>query len=221
MSTVYGSTSTGNSSGSSTGAVMQAADLSDAQQMENTFLTLLTAQISNQDPTNPLDSTQMMSQYAAMAQVRSMENMASMTRNNMILLDNLQMLTAAGLVGKEVTVEAESVQVGEGRLTGRVDQRYASNDSTVRLTSAAGVVTDVRLGGQAPGLVPFDIDPVALGLAPGSYTIEAFTDGGEHPAVRVAGEVDKVLVSQQGPVLEVKGIGTVPFYQIAAFGQLP
>lgn len=221
MSTVYDSTSTSNQSSSSTGAVMQAADLSDAQQVENTFLTLLTAQISNQDPTNPLDSTQMMSQYAAMAQVRSMENMASMTRNNMILLDNLQMLTAAGLVGKTVTVEAESVQVGEGRLTGMLDQRYASNDSVVRLTSAAGVVTEVRLGGQAPGLVPFDIDPLALGLAPGSYQIEALTDGGEYPAVRVAGEVDRVLVSQQGPVLEVSGIGSVPFYQIAAFGQTP
>lgn len=220
MSAVSGNTATATATqgASASDAVMQAVNLSDAEQIENTFLTLLTAQISNQDPTNPLDSTQVMNQFAAMSQVRSMENLSALTRNNMILLDNLQMLTAAGLVGQEVTVAAETVQIGDAAFGGMIDQGFASGQTTLRLTSASGVVSEVKLGGQAPGAVAFEIDPLALGLASGSYQVEALTDGGEFPAVRVAGRVDKVMVSQGGPVLQVQGVGAVPFYQIAAFG---
>lgn len=52
-----------------------AFDLRDVAQMENTFITLMSAQIQNQDPTNPADSSQYINQYANLAQVRSMANL--------------------------------------------------------------------------------------------------------------------------------------------------
>src|SRR5690606_40555147 len=94
---------TGQTGGSAASeAPRPAGNVSDAAQMENTFITLMTAQIANQDPTKPMDSNEFLSQFAAMSQVKSMENMAALTRNNMILTDNLQTLAAAGLVGQEV-----------------------------------------------------------------------------------------------------------------------
>ncbi|MBL0951214.1 MAG: flagellar hook assembly protein FlgD, partial [Pseudomonas sp.] len=82
-------------------AVKQSVNVSDATQLENNFLTLMVAQIQNQDPTKPVDSTEFLNQFAAMSQVKSLENMASLSKSNLVLLDTLQTLTAAGLVGQE------------------------------------------------------------------------------------------------------------------------
>ncbi|HAQ87667.1 MAG TPA: flagellar basal body rod modification protein, partial [Pseudomonas sp.] len=37
--------------------------------------------------------------------------------------------------------------------------------------------------------------------------------------VEVAGQVSNVRVSAEGPVLQVKGVGSVPFYNILEFAQ--
>src|SRR5690606_28804764 len=87
-------------------------NVSDATQMENNFINLMVAQIQNQDPTKPIDSTEFLNQFSAMSQVKSMENMTSLSKSNLVLMDNLQTLTAAGLVGQEVKVAADSLDVG-------------------------------------------------------------------------------------------------------------
>ncbi|WP_150301506.1 flagellar hook capping FlgD N-terminal domain-containing protein [Pseudomonas profundi] len=196
-----------------------AVNVSDAAQLENTFITMMTAQIRNQDPTKPMDSSEFVSQFSAMSQVKSMENMAALTRNNMILTDNLQTLTAAGLVGQEVKVGVSQVNLGEAVVKGQVTQQHASGQTLIRLTDSNGTAQEFRLGGQPAGPVSFEIDPVALGLAPGRYSIEAETDTGEYPATEVAGVVRHVRVSEEGPVLDVEGAGDVPFYRITEFGQ--
>lgn len=196
-----------------------AVNISDAAQMENTFITLMTAQIANQDPTKPMDSNEFLGQFAAMSQVKSMENMAALTRNNLILTDNLQTLAAAGLVGQEVKVEVGAVSLGDDLLKGQVTQQHASGQTLIRLTDSNGRTHEISLGGQAPGPVDFEVDPVVLGLAPGRYRIEAETDTGEYPSIQVAGVVSHVRVSEEGPVLDVAGAGDVPFYRITEFGQ--
>ncbi|PAU85010.1 flagellar basal body rod modification protein [Pseudomonas sp. WN033] len=221
MTTV--NTQYGSGSGSVVGneSPRQAVNLSDAAQMENTFITLMTAQIQNQDPTNPLDGTEFLNQFSAMSQVKSLENMAALTRNNLILMDNLQTLTAAGLVGQEVKVQVERLQLSDQVVSGRINQQHASGQTLVRLTDGTGQTHEIRLGGQAAGAVNFEIDPQALGLSPGHYLIEVETDTGEYPQVEVAGTVAQVRVSDEGPVLEIAGVGSVPFYLITEFGQQP
>jgi flagellar basal-body rod modification protein FlgD len=56
---------------SSSGSSVSAASLasSDALGNEQTFLQLLVAQLQNQDPTNPMDGTQFVSQLAQFAQL--------------------------------------------------------------------------------------------------------------------------------------------------------
>lgn len=196
-----------------------AVNLSDAAQMENTFIALMTAQIRNQDPTKPMDSSEFLNQFSAMSQVKSMENMASLTRNSLILTDNLQTLTAAGLVGQEVKVGVDRVTLGDSVISGHVNQNNASGQTLVRLTDSVGETHVISLGGQAPGPVSFKLDPQALGLAPGPYMIEAETDAGEYPSIEVSGQVSRVRVSAEGPVLDVVGAGSVPFYKITEFGQ--
>ncbi|MGR5542036.1 flagellar hook capping FlgD N-terminal domain-containing protein, partial [Vibrio campbellii] len=77
---------------------------------DNTFLTLMIAQIQNQTPLDPLDTTQFMTQLAQMTQVETMQNMNSTVTNQMVLLDNIQVLTTAGMVGQEVRVSTNEIE---------------------------------------------------------------------------------------------------------------
>lgn len=200
-------------------AVKQSVNVSDATQLENNFLTLMVAQIQNQDPTKPVDSTEFLNQFAAMSQVKSLENMASMSKSNLVLLDNLQTLTAAGLVGQEVKVAAEQLELGKDKVNGEINLEHAAGKLSLVLTDSNGVKKEINLGSQEPGRVSFAVDPVALGLAPGRYKVEVKSDSGEYPKVEVAGRVNQVRVSAEGPVLDVAGVGSVPFYTITEFGQ--
>ena len=200
-------------------AVKQSVNVSDATQLENNFLTLMVAQIQNQDPTKPVDSTEFLNQFAAMSQVKSLENMASLSKSNLVLLDNLQTLTAAGLVGQEVKVAAEQLELGKDKVNGEINLEHAAGKLSLVLTDSNGVKKEINLGSQEPGRVPFAVDPVALGLAPGRYKVEVKSDSGEYPKVEVAGRVNQVRVSAEGPVLDVAGVGSVPFYTITEFGQ--
>nr|WP_288256668.1 flagellar hook assembly protein FlgD [uncultured Pseudomonas sp.] len=200
-------------------AVKQSVNVSDATLLENNFLTLMVAQIQNQDPTKPVDSTEFLNQFAAMSQVKSLENMASLSKSNLVLLDNLQTLTAAGLVGQEVKVATEQLELGADKVKGEINLEHAAGKLALVVTDSNGVKKEIDLGSQSPGRVPFELDPKALGLAPGSYKVEVKSDSGEYPKVEVAGRVTQVRVSAEGPVLEVIGVGSVPFYNITEFGQ--
>lgn len=196
-------------------------NVSDATQMENNFISLMVAQIQNQDPTKPVDSTEFLNQFSAMSQVKSMENMTQLSKSNLVLLDNLQTLTASGLVGQEVKVTVDTLDIGTASIRGQLDLEYATGNAVITLTDSNGVKKEISLGAQTAGAVPFDINPVALGLPAGKYKVEATSDSGEFPRFEVSGLVTHVRVSADGPVLDVAGAGAVPFYKITEFGQTP
>lgn len=192
--------------------------VSEAGQLSNQFITLMVAQIQNQDPTNPMDSTQFVEQYATISQVQSLENMTKLQQSSLVLADNLQMLTAASLVGQSVTVHADSLQL-DGKVNAQFDLQHTSTNTVLWLTDANGEETSVALGRQDAGRVDVALDPAALGLKPGTYQVRIETASGEEPRLQVAGKVNDVRVSDSGPVLNIAGIGNVPFYQIVQFGQ--
>jgi flagellar basal-body rod modification protein FlgD len=66
----------------------------------NTFLQLLVAEMKNQDPTNPMDTSQYMSQFAQLSSVEQ----AMQTNNKLDALLSSQSLSQAnGLIGKTVS----------------------------------------------------------------------------------------------------------------------
>ncbi|MCF7200623.1 flagellar hook capping FlgD N-terminal domain-containing protein [Pseudomonas oligotrophica] len=209
----------GSLAGNSLDAVKRAVNVGDAATMENNFISLMVAQIKNQDPTKPVDSTEFLNQYSAMAQVKSMENMTALTQNNLVLLDNLQTLTAAGLVGQQVSVAAEALELDGQPIEGQFQLEHPAGRSSLILTDSNGNKTAVELGAHGAGRVPFSLDPQRLGLPAGRYAISLETDAGEYPQAEINGRVDNVRVSAEGPVLQVQGVGQVPFYNILEFAQ--
>ena len=66
----------------------------------NTFLQLLVAQMKNQDPTNPMDTAQYMSQFAQLSTVeQAMQTNAKLDA----LLSSQSLSQADGLIGKTVS----------------------------------------------------------------------------------------------------------------------
>jgi len=71
------------------------------------FLSLLLAQLKNQDPTNPMDSTAMLSQEA---QFESLEQMQNLNTNFVTSLVQQSANQAASMLGRTVTGMVNGVQ---------------------------------------------------------------------------------------------------------------
>ncbi|AUI88608.1 flagellar basal body rod modification protein [Vibrio azureus] len=192
-----------------------------AASLQNEFISLMVAQIQNQDPLNPLDGTEYVSQLAQFSQVQSTENMSTLMQNSMVSLDNMQVLSTAGLMGKTVYVTANEFNLNQQTQSGKIELAHASNQVTLLVKDAFGQTTKVPLGAKGAGEVPFSIDPEELGLKPGPYSISVEVQEGQaSPTVLLAGTVEQVRIpSSGGPTLvNVEGVGQVPFYQITQFG---
>lgn len=68
---------------------------------QEVFLSLLVAQLRNQDPSSPMDTTEMMAQSTQLASMEQLTSLAETTRESFAL----QMrIAASGLVGQQVSV---------------------------------------------------------------------------------------------------------------------
>lgn len=196
-------------------------DMNSSSSLQNEFITLMVAQIQNQDPLNPLDGTEYVSQLAQFSQVQSMENMSGIMQNSMVLLDNMQVLSTAGLVGQTVYVSTNEFELGEGVQSGKIELQHASSQVTLVVEDAYGQKTEVPLGAHAAGDVDFSINPEELGLKPGEYTVSVkVQDGQAEPNILLAGQVEQVRIPSTGgaALVNIAGVGSVPFYSITQFG---
>ncbi|WP_322804324.1 flagellar hook assembly protein FlgD [Vibrio alfacsensis] len=196
-------------------------DSNSASSLQNEFITLMVAQIQNQDPLNPLDGTEYVSQLAQFSQVQSMENMSGLMQNSMVLLDNMQVLSTAGLVGQTVYVSSDEFELGEGVQSGKIELEHNSNQVTLVVKDEFGQSTKVPLGAHSAGDVEFSINPEELGLKPGKYTVSVEVQEGQaSPNILLAGKVEQVRIPSSGgaALVKVEGVGSIPFYQISQFG---
>ncbi len=212
---------TGSATMTNTSVSSNSLDANSATSLENEFISLMVAQIQNQDPLNPMDGTEYVGQLAQFSQVQSMENMSSVLQNNTVLLDNMQVLSTAGLVGQTVYISGNEFELDENPQKGKVELNYASSQVNLIVTDQYGETVKVPLGAHPAGEVEFSIDPEALGLTAGKYNVTVqVQDGLPTPNVLLAGEVEQVRIPASGgsAMVNVAGVGSVPFYQITQFG---
>jgi flagellar basal-body rod modification protein FlgD len=121
------STSSSSSDSSSTG--LTDATLNELGRDE--FLTLLVAQLKNQDPMNPVKDSDFVAQLAQFSSLQEIRNLSEATRQ----ASELSVASsAAGLIGR--TVEAEIV-----------------NSDTGETTTISGEVSEVRMKNGVPALM--------------------------------------------------------------------
>jgi flagellar basal-body rod modification protein FlgD len=190
--------------------------------MTNLFMQLLVAQIQNQDPLNPTDGTEYVSQLAQLTQVQSMETMSQLMANNSVLMGNLQTLTTGNLVGQHVMVKTDTLNTdGETTLDGRITLQHPASVVTVIVKDSSGTEHKIELANQEAGQVDFTIDPQEMGLSEGKYTMSVVTDTGEENVpLEIGGKVTNVRIPLDGSptVLNIAGLGEVAYNNISQFG---
>ncbi len=80
---------------------------------QDDFLTLLVAQLQNQDPLNPSDPTEFTAQLANYSQLEQLFNLNDSMDKLAESQNNSDRLSALSMIGKEVLVEGSSFQLGE------------------------------------------------------------------------------------------------------------
>lgn len=77
---------------------------SNAADLQSSFLTLLVAQLKNQDPTNPMENNELTSQLAQISTVSGIEKLNTTLGSISGQIDNSQSLQASNLIGHGVMI---------------------------------------------------------------------------------------------------------------------
>ncbi len=121
------------------------------------FLTLLVAQLQNQDPLSPMDNAQVTSQMAQIQTVTGVEKLNASIGALSMQFVQMQALQGASLVGKDVIVPGNKLDIADGVGKGGFELTSAADAVKVEILSPAGhVVETLNLGAQSAGLHSFD-----------------------------------------------------------------
>jgi flagellar basal-body rod modification protein FlgD len=191
---------------------------------QNDFMKLMLQQLKSQDPLNPADNTEFISQMAQLTSVSGIsemnENLAGLTKS----LYSAQLLDASSLIGKDVLLETEFAALPSGgSVQGQVNLATSTTALDIEIIAPSGeVIGKVPLGPQRAGTIPFEWNGVGLNgerMPLGTYQIRAnYLNGNtlEAAATEVRSEVLSVSVPAGGgtPQVQVQGVGTVSMSQI-------
>ena len=165
----------GRSAGSTAGA--QATELG-----QDAFLTLMLAQLRNQDPLKPLEPSEFLGQLAQFSSVTGIQDMKESVGELAGSLRSSQVLEGATLVGRSVLAVGDGGRLGaSGGIAGAVTTPAGTARVDLAVRDASGAL--VRQLSLAPqdGVTPFTWDGLdARGnrMPAGSYRLEAVASVG-------------------------------------------
>lgn len=174
----------------------------------DTFLQLLTTQLQNQNPTDPLDAnefTKQLVQYSSVEQeIKSNKNLESL-----IQLQSVNAATAAtSFLGKSITVQSASTSLANGEANWRYTSEGSANSAVFTVTNEAGEVMyeEIRDLETGPGKFAWNGYTSTGSKAPDGFyalKIEARDPNGNTVPVTtmVSAKIDGVDFSGSEPVL--------------------
>lgn len=208
-----------NANSASTTSSGSAGAADTTQNLSDRFLTLLVAQMKNQDPLNPTDNSQVTSQIAQINTVTGINSLNDTLGKITGQIDTSQQLQASSLIGHKVLVPGNDVKVGsDGTATAfGVDLPADAKKMSITITDDAGnVVHKSEYSDQAAGVQSFQWDGKDASDAqvdPGKYTVNISaqdSDGNDIKAQALdTGYVDGVVSGASGPQLDLGPGGLV------------
>ncbi|MBX6743533.1 MAG: flagellar hook capping FlgD N-terminal domain-containing protein [Acetobacteraceae bacterium] len=139
----------------------------------NTFLTLLTTQLKNQDPTNAMDPQQMTAQLVQFAQVEQSITMNDNMTKLIGLQQAAQLTAAAPLMGKMVEVASDQLSLQDGTARLRLPAAGAAREVTITILDNLGRTLreeTVALGSTATEWQWDGRDAMGRSLPDGAYS---------------------------------------------------
>ena len=176
-----------------------------------TFLQLLTTQLKNQNPLDPLDTnqfTQQLVQFAGVEQqMKSNDQLASLVS----LEKSAQASTALAYVGSTVVVDGSTTPLANGSATWSLNVTKPSS-ATIVIKDATGQTAYSGTYGVNPGNQQFTWDGHGNDgrvWPDGNYTLTATALDANQQSVAISTEVqatvDSVDLTQDPPLLSVNG----------------
>ena len=194
----------------------------------STFLSLLTTQLKNQDPTAPLDSNQFTAQLVQMSGVEQQLNTNSLLQK---VVNNTSggVTTAVGLIGKQVKATSDTANLTNGQAQWTYNLPSAAADLKVQVVDAKGNVvsaaapTDLTAGDHAFTWNGKDLSGAQLPNG-GTYTLKVTATDPTGAALAttnyVQGVVTGVTQSNGSSLITVNG-GSVDVSKVISINQAP
>ena len=187
------------------------------------FLTLMTAQLQNQDPFAPMENGEFLAQMAQFSTVAGLDSVNEALGQISNQIASSQISTASGLLGKQVLIPGTVARPGaDGAIRGAVELSQAAGSVTVVYTDAdtGAELTRQDLGAQPAGLMEYawtDL-PATLPRDDLRVRVSVLTDSTAAPTPYVYATVEGVQLPQGGQdmALLVQDYGLQSYLEIAA-----
>ncbi len=200
----------------------------DASEMTSgDFIKLMTAQMKNQDPFEPMDNSQMVAQMAQFSTLSSQSEMSSTLKAIAAKLGSATTSDALSYVGKTVLTEGKTAYPrAAGGFAGAVELDKAATGVNLTIANANGeVVKTFALGAHEAGTLSYDwdgTDQAGQPVAGGPFTVTANAKNGATSVTSrtlVWAPVTSVsMPSGSEPVLTLAGVGPVKTSAVRAIG---
>ncbi|MCX7166896.1 MAG: flagellar hook assembly protein FlgD [Rhodocyclales bacterium] len=201
------------------GAATKAASVSSEAQ--DRFLKLLTTQLKNQDPLNPMDNAQMTSQLAQISTVDGIEKLNATLKQLLSSSTDSEALQAAALVGHQVMIAGGGLQLTDAGAVGGFELGANADQVTVTIKDANGIVMNtLNLGKLNAGVQNFTWDGkngAGVQAVNGAYSVSVAAMQGENKLTATAlqlAAVQNINRSSQGVSLNLGPLGLVTLNDI-------
>jgi flagellar basal-body rod modification protein FlgD len=135
----------------------------NAADLQSSFLTLLVAQLKNQDPTNPLQNNELTTQLAQISTVSGIEKLNTTLGSVSGQLTNNQSVQASALIGHGVMIPGSKILAGSEATTPfGVELQQGADKVTATITDNTGkVLRTLDIGALSAGVHTFTWDGTA------------------------------------------------------------
>ncbi len=188
------------------------------------FLELMTTQLQYQDPLEPMENGEFLSQMAQFGTVSGINDLNTNFNTMSASFQSNQALQASTLVGRRVMVPAETAYLNANDpVNGAVELNQAATNVSLLIKDRSGQLVDrLELGRQQTGLVNFEWDGMDSNgdrLASGEYHLSAELQHGTSTSAGVTYSVVDVEsvtlgVGGQGLTLTTTGLGDIDMSQV-------
>jgi flagellar basal-body rod modification protein FlgD len=193
-----------------------AVNPNSASAQQDKFLLMLTTQLKNQDPMNPMDNAAITNQMAQLSTVSGINQLNSTLQ---ALSDSMvmgQSVSATSMIGHGVLVPGSAINMASGQAVGGVDVTQPADSLNITIKDKAGnTVRTLNLGAQTTsGVVPFAWDgktDTGTAAADGTYKFSAtsvLSGVTSTPATLSFGTVNSVTPGATGANVSVGALGS-------------
>ena len=186
----------------------------------NTFLTLLTTQLQNQDPLSPMDTNQFTQQLVSFSEVEQQINTNSNLKQLIALQGASESIAALPLVGQTIEYNSATAPLSNGQANFFYNLPSASASTALTVVNANGNVVYAQPGETGAGTHVFTWNGktnAGTQLPDGNYTLQiqavGAAGGAIAPSIASVGTVQAVGVENGTAAFTVNGM-TIPLSEL-------